>query len=85
MKQEIETLAILMTIAECIHDVLETKDRALQELKLAQLGLHVNEEAKKILDRIQVLQIQKRLSLGEIQGSFLFNLDLYFPHAGYDF
>lgn len=52
MKQELETLAILMTITECIKDVLETKDHAFQELKLAQLGLHVNEEAKKILDRI---------------------------------
>ena len=52
MKQEVETLAILMTIAECIKDVLETKDHYLQELKLAQLGLHVNEEAKKILDRM---------------------------------
>lgn len=52
MKQELETLVILMTITECIKDVLETKDHAFQELKLAQLGLHVNEEAKKILDRI---------------------------------
>ena len=52
MRQEIETLAILMTITECIHDVLETKDHTLQELKLAQLCLHFNEEAKKILDRI---------------------------------
>ena len=72
MRQEIETLAVLMKITECIHDVLETKDHALQELKLAQLGLHVNEEAKKILDRIQVLQIQKKTESWRNPGLFSF-------------
>lgn len=51
-KMQIEMLAELMTIQEVLVDILKTKDRDIQELKIANLGLHVGKEAKKIIDRM---------------------------------
>lgn len=49
-EMQIEMLAELMTIQEVLADILETKDRDIQELKIANLGLHVCKKAKKIID-----------------------------------
>ena len=50
---KLDMLAELMTISEVLTDILETEDKDIQELKIARLGLHVNLEAKKLLEELR--------------------------------
>ena len=51
---KVEMLAELMTIGEILKDILETDDKDIKDLMIARLGLHVNLEAKKLIEELEL-------------------------------
>ena len=51
---KVEMLAELMTIGEILKDILETDDNDIKDLMIARLGLHVNLEAKKLIEELEL-------------------------------
>ena len=51
---KVDMLAELMTIGEILKDILETDDKDIKDLMIARLGLHVNLEAKKLIEELEL-------------------------------